>query len=221
MLDVALANYSIPKVFTSSQVYETIGASHDTQSRGIVGLTSSRDEIVGMLNQMLQADDEHDITLDQMCALHRVVVSGTCGGMIRDHAAVGYATSRIYRVFMPATELREGLAHVFKTLEREPSQAKSKCKAYPLLRAYYLYAALVFYIHPFIDGNGRIARLLGNLIALKHGFPALFRSSDKTLQLDEYLHRAVITIEVANNSKRQNRRNRTHVGRKENVSMWF
>lgn len=40
----------------------------------------------------------------------------------------------------------------------------------PVLAATWAHKEFVF-IHPFIDGNGRIARLLLNLILLKHGFP--------------------------------------------------
>lgn len=40
-------------------------------------------------------------------------------------------------------------------------------------------------IHPFGDGNGRIARIFMNLILLQHGFPPIFINQvDKRLYLD-------------------------------------
>lgn len=41
-------------------------------------------------------------------------------------------------------------------------------------------------IHPFIDGNGRTARLVMNLILLKHGYPITILASDKTKREDYY-----------------------------------
>ncbi len=41
-------------------------------------------------------------------------------------------------------------------------------------------------IHPFIDGNGRTARLVMNLILLKNGYPITILASDKNKRLDYY-----------------------------------
>ena len=49
-----------------------------------------------------------------------------------------------------------------------------------------LHAEFLF-IHPFRDGNGRTARLVVNLIALKHGFESFNFDPIKKNRMDEYI----------------------------------
>ena len=39
-----------------------------------------------------------------------------------------------------------------------------------IVKAFYAYHALVHYIHPFSDGNGRLSRLLANIVLKSHGY---------------------------------------------------
>ena len=49
-----------------------------------------------------------------------------------------------------------------------------------------IHVELIF-IHPFREGNGRVSRLLANLMAMQAGFPQLnFESIDKTINLDGF-----------------------------------
>jgi len=50
-----------------------------------------------------------------------------------------------------------------------------------------LHAEFLF-IHPFRDGNGRTARLVVNLIALKHGFESFNFDPIKKDRMDEYIY---------------------------------
>ncbi len=49
----------------------------------------------------------------------------------------------------------------------------------PIIRSIYLHHRLVF-VHPFLDGNGRVARLAANLVLLSEGYPpVVLRASDR------------------------------------------
>ena len=54
----------------------------------------------------------------------------------------------------------------FQTWLNEPSTLQLHPVEYAALAHYHL-----VYIHPFVDGNGRTARLLMNYILMRHGFP--------------------------------------------------
>jgi len=45
-------------------------------------------------------------------------------------------------------------------------------------------------IHPFIDGNGRVARLMGNLYLIRNGFPPIVLDQKKRLQYYNALKKA-------------------------------
>lgn len=55
---------------------------------------------------------------------------------------------------------------------------------HPLTVATYFHQQFLNVIHPFSDGNGRIARIFMNLILLKNGYPPIFI---KEVNKDEYL----------------------------------
>jgi hypothetical protein len=52
-------------------------------------------------------------------------------------------------------------------------------------------------IHPFIDGNGRTARLLMNLILLQHGYPITIISSENKAR--ENYYRTLETAQISAN----------------------
>jgi Fic family protein len=72
--------------------------------------------------------------------------------------------------------------------------ATNKDKKHPIELAAEFHIRYV-YIHPFIDGNGRIARLLMNLILMRKGYPiTVIRTEDR----DEYM-KALETAMVEGN----------------------
>jgi fido (protein-threonine AMPylation protein) len=211
--------------FSSSDLYDAIGAAHDTPAarRPSLGTAAEitkdpRRRLLDVINPIM-ADTTCLISYDQLLQIHACLLpDGSAeGGVVRSTAAVGYASPRIYRVFLPVGEILGALHDLVAAINTREYWTQR-----PLLCAYYAFAILVFYIHPFHDGNGRCARLLGNVIAKKLGFPAIFRASDKTIQVPEFLHRVIVTMEIIMNSRRQSRQTRMLSARsKENSSMWF
>ncbi|CAI5709982.1 unnamed protein product [Peronospora destructor] len=207
-----------PITFTFSELYDAIGSAHDTPvTRRSLSADNPRIQLLDVINEIMH-DTSCVITRDHLFALHKCLLPASSGqaGVLRTNLAVGYASPRIYRVFLPAGEIEDALDNLIDTLNDA-----NHWKHRPLLCAYYAFAVLVFYIHPFHDGNGRCARLLGNLVCKKLGFPALLRAADKTIQVAEFLQKAIVTMEIICNNRRQTRQTRMLSTRRENSSMWF
>ncbi|KDO23747.1 hypothetical protein SPRG_10524 [Saprolegnia parasitica CBS 223.65] len=198
--------------FTMSDVYDALGSAHDRKGAFRPSTPPPTAALLSILNTIL-VDPRSVVSHDQVLTLHRAVceAAGETGGMARDNAAVGYASERIYRVFLPAEEIASALTLYVRTLN-QPFQ-------HPLVTAYYAFAALVFFIHPFYDGNGRTARLLGNVLARKGGYPSIFRHVDKTIQLTPFLETAMHTLEMQE-TVRRTRQGRLAKGSK-TTSTWF
>jgi len=70
--------------------------------------------------------------------------------------------------------------------------SEQKDVLHPLLLAAEMHRRLVT-IHPYIDGNGRTARLVMNLILLRHGYPIANLSADQRLAYYNALEEAQLT----------------------------
>ena len=62
---------------------------------------------------------------------------------------------------------------------------------HPLIKAVLLHGEFVF-IHPFVDGNGRTARLLMNFEAMKNGYLPIIIRKEVRLEYYEALEKAAI-----------------------------
>ncbi|KAB2950895.1 Fic family protein [Heliorestis acidaminivorans] len=73
-------------------------------------------------------------------------------------------------------------------------------KLHPVERAAHLHAIFVG-VHPFVDGNGRTARLLMNLELMKNGYPATIIRTEKRLEYYTALDKAHTTNDYDDFSK--------------------
>jgi len=115
-----------------------------------------------------------------------VLEQGVERGSLRKDVTVGsYQFYTTYRTFLPPEEIETGLQIVNECLNSEQAAEN------PLLRAFYAYSALIFYIHPFEDGNGRTGRIICNMFIIEAGYPSAIGSQDKTLSLADFVKKVV------------------------------
>lgn len=128
--------------------------------------------------EVLAKDADKPITEHDMRQLHHFVLKG-----IDDAAAGAYRTVPVEisgsEFPPPGPESVPGEMQDFADWFREASVLGGK----PLGSVSGLLAAAAAHtwfvsIHPFIDGNGRVARLLLNLILMRHGFPIAIISKE-------------------------------------------
>lgn len=144
------------------------------------------DQLSELCTSMLQSLPPNElVTTSSLLDLHKCLKldPGVSSGEFRTGLVVGsHMFYKFYRVFAPADEVPE----LVRELEEELRSSMSQMA--PAIHAYYVFTVIVCYIHPFEDGNGRIGRVLGNMILKAYGYPAVFRSNHKVITLDEFLN---------------------------------
>ena len=137
---------------------------------GIVPSAKSLREINEVLNHKKAFDFilsyTGDITKEFILELHRLVVKDT----LREDLASQIGKYRTVQVFIGNSippkphEVPEKMTNLLKWY------SKNKKKIHPLILASYVHTEFEK-IHPFIDGNGRVGRLLINFILHKNKYP--------------------------------------------------
>ncbi|QXM05505.1 Fic family protein [Crassaminicella indica] len=125
----------------------------------------------------------------QIKNIHRLVLKGISdkyAGTYRDQDVIISGATHTPPNFLSVPEEMKKLITWYKTDAQ---------KLHPIERAAYLHGIFVG-IHPFIDGNGRTARLLLNLELMKNGYPPIvirnenridyYNSLDKANSTDDY-----------------------------------
>ena len=124
--------------------------------------------------QFIKARKDDPLTISMLLELHRIVTEETMdnpadAGRIRasdDVQVVDETTNEILHQPPPAKELDGRLEKLMKFANKKPD---AKNWIHPLVRAFILHFMLS-YEHPFVDGNGRVARALFYWFALKEGY---------------------------------------------------
>lgn len=134
-----------------------------------------------------------DVTKEFILDLHRLVVKNTLKRGL-DNQIGKYRTVQNY------IRGREWLPPKPSEVPNEMKQlltwhSKNKKKLHPLIIASYFHVAFET-IHPFVDGNGRVGRLLMNFILHKNKFPMINIPNKRKLKYYDGLHIATIKGEL-------------------------
>ncbi|MBN1540055.1 MAG: Fic family protein, partial [Candidatus Thermoplasmatota archaeon] len=132
---------------------------------------------------------EGDISREFVLKLHEMVVRKTLSERIRDQIG-RYRTVQVYIrgvEWMPPAP--EDVPVDMKELFRWYTQ--NKTRLHPLVLAAYFHAGFET-IHPFVDGNGRVGRLLLNFILHRNGFPMVNIPNKRKFEYYECLERSQV-----------------------------
>ncbi len=115
-------------------------------------------------------DIKKDLSKELILKIHKLVVQNTLKPDLKDQIGK-YRTLQVY--IRGADWLPPKPGEVSKEMGYLLSwYSKNKKKLHPLILAAYFHSAFET-IHPFVDGNGRIGRLLMNLILHKNKYPMI------------------------------------------------
>lgn len=111
-----------------------------------------------------------DITKEFMCELHELVVKET----LKPELSSQIGKYRTVQVYIRGVEvIPPNPSNVLKEMKALLSwYSKNKNKLHPFIIAAYFHTGFEL-IHPFIDGNGRVGRLLMNFILHKNKYPMI------------------------------------------------
>jgi Fic family protein len=120
----------------------------------------------------LAAKKPKDITEDHILTIHRLILKGI------DDSNAGFYRAVPVRI-AGSTTILPNPVKVPRLMSEFMDWLRGDKKTHPVMLAAEAHYRLVT-IHPFIDGNGRTARLLMNLILMQHGYPpAIIRKEDR------------------------------------------
>jgi fido (protein-threonine AMPylation protein) len=132
------------------------------------------------------------LTIANILKLHQSLQleSNVLRGAFRQSLAVGsHQFYTFYRVFMPHEEIADAMQELVQVLQTDEWRSQ-----HMVLKAFVVFAVLVYYIHPFQDGNGRSSRMLANLIVWLSGLPMILSHTDKIITLSEFVRRAASKV---------------------------
>jgi len=115
-------------------------------------------------------ENKKEISKELILKLHELVVKNTLKPELKNQVGK-YRTLQVY--IRGANWLPPKPAEVPKEMASLLSwYSKNKKKLHPLILAAYFHSAFET-VHPFVDGNGRVGRLILNMILRKNNFPMI------------------------------------------------
>jgi len=137
------------------------------------------------------AQTRREIELDTILALHRAVVgSAAYGGRLRDQPVYIRGSRHVPPNHIKVSSLMEAMVAAMR-----PSQI-----LHPVERAARAHFDLLT-IHPFVDGNGRTARLLQNLVLIGAGFAPITIAAHERPRYFDVLQAAQVAIPGSGNAR--------------------
>lgn len=110
------------------------------------------------------------ITTEFILKLHKLSIAGTLKPGLGDQEG----RYRTYQVYISGVEWMPPPPEVVPKEMKEllTWYTKNKKKLHPIILATYFHIGFEM-VHPFVDGNGRVGRLLMNFILHEHGYPMI------------------------------------------------
>jgi ankyrin repeat protein/fido (protein-threonine AMPylation protein) len=125
------------------------------------------------------------VTIENVKKMHKLMEleSDVDAGQFRKSLVVGsHMFYRFYRTFAPFEEV-EGAMERFVEEVNSPAMADWN----GVQKAFFVFASIVMFIHPFEDGNGRLGRMFANMLLIQDGYPSVFQYSHKVITFGEVL----------------------------------
>ncbi|MBW2990202.1 Fic family protein [Candidatus Woesearchaeota archaeon] len=130
---------------------------------------------------------KEDITRNFICKLHELVIKDTLKPDLTSQVG-RYRTVQVY--IRGVEDIPPKPGEVPKEMRNLLSwYSRNKNTIHPLVVAAYFHTGFEL-IHPFVDGNGRVGRLLMNFILHKNKYPMINIPNKKKLKYYEALHQA-------------------------------
>jgi len=167
--------YNTDKIEGNALTYEEV---RTALTEGIEGVKRAKKDLLETTNSKTALENifdlRNELTLEFIKKLHKIVQAGISpdAGRFkqRDNCIIS-DNGTLIDTTTPAQFVAERM--------KELMTWYSKAQHHPLVLASIVHNQFV-YIHPFLDGNGRVARLLFNFILMKHSyFPIIFYNDEK------------------------------------------
>jgi Fic family protein len=147
-------------------------------------------EAIGFIRDMVTGNE--DITKRNVLDIHRLVLKSIDKENAGAYRKVGVRISGSQHMPPDALQVPELMDDFFRFYQEQ------KLKMHPVLLAAEMHERLVS-IHPFIDGNGRTARLVMNFILLKNGYTLAILKGDAESRLEYY--KALEDVQLNNDQR--------------------